>query len=920
MGRINFAGMWEHSLWKMARILLGLCAATTLPLFAQTFTTFDAPGAGTGKNQGTVALGINSARTIAGIYWDASRVAHGFIRAADGTITTFDAPGVGTGKGQGTFPFSIDSAGNVAGTYTSGNSGQPVFGGSYHGFLRAANGAITTFDVPGATCGGTVPSSINTGVIVGMYWDTNCVYHVFVRATNGTISIFDAPGAGTGDSLGTAAISINSTGTVAGTYSDASNGFHGFLLAANGTITTFDAPGAGAGMGIPPSNNSVFLGTAGLSIDAAGDVAGTYTDVNLVAHGFVRSASGTTTAPIDIPGAGTAGTSVFPGTLILSINTAGDVAGAYTDANGVAHGFVRAVNGTITAPIDVPGAGTAGTSLFPGTGVSSINDLGDIAGVYSDSKGVFHGFLSLSVVNVPTFPFTVNLAGTGAGTVTSNPTGVNCPGTCGANFGAGTPVTLTATASTGSAFAGYGGACLGGTCSFALNAPTSVTATFVTNSPVLTLLAPSSAVAGSGNPVVLSVTGANFVSGASVTWNGTPLTTTFVNSSQLQATVPAADLAATGVASVAVTNPSGGGSSNPLTFDILETFGGSAGYLTMFLNGSDLGNSLLYQSGGMVGVGTTSPAALFDVEYTTAAPTNALLSNINYNNSTAVSNAVVSAFDMNFMDNSTAANLSKQTARIAYIREAGATGGVTAFDTALTTTEVVNSNAPFPVRSINIEGPNMATGTQLSFFTGLYIGSPSGSGTVVNKYALVTEPNAGNVGIGTTSPATTLEVNGIARIDSGCVENANGSQLAGSCPSDFRLKSNIQPFAPVLDKLVQLQPIHFEWDTEHHPEYHFGAGRNSGLIAQDVEKVFPELVSVDAHGYKTVNYSELPYLTLAAIRELKRENDSLRAQLARTDQNLQERSKQIEELREQIASLRGQVVRLERPKSHHQGD
>ena len=75
-----------------------------------------------------------------------------------------------------------------------------------------------------------------------------------------------------------------------------------------------------------------------------------------------------------------------------------------------------------------------------------------------------------------------------------------------------------------------------------------------------------------------------------------------------------------------------------------------------------------------MGIGTASPGALLDVEFTTAAPTNALLSNITYNNSTAVTNAVVSAFDMNFMDTSTAANLSKQTARIAYIRAAGGDG------------------------------------------------------------------------------------------------------------------------------------------------------------------------------------------------------------------------------------------------------
>jgi cell shape-determining protein MreC len=61
-----------------------------------------------------------------------------------------------------------------------------------------------------------------------------------------------------------------------------------------------------------------------------------------------------------------------------------------------------------------------------------------------------------------------------------------------------------------------------------------------------------------------------------------------------------------------------------------------------------------------------------------------------------------------------------------------------------------------------------------------------------------------------------------------------------------------------------------------------------------VEKVFPELVGTDDQGFKTVNYSELPYLTLqalkelaakvetrdAAVRDLKNENDALKAQLS----------------------------------------
>jgi hypothetical protein len=46
------------------------------------------------------------------------------------------------------------------------------------------------------------------------------------------------------------------------------------------------------------------------------------------------------------------------------------------------------------------------------------------------------------------------------------------------------------------------------------------------------------------------------------------------------------------------------------------------------------------------------------------------------------------------------------------------------------------------------------------------------------------------------------------------------------------------------------------------------------------------MVTTDNRGFKMVNYSELPYLTLAAIRELKIENDSLRTQLAEMQQRL----------------------------------
>jgi endoglucanase len=76
---------------------------------------------------------------------------------------------------------------------------------------------------------------------------------------------------------------------------------------------------------------------------------------------------------------------------------------------------------------------------------------------------------------------TVARAGTGTGTVTSAPSGISCGATCSASYANGTSVTLTASAASGSTFAGWSGACTGtGTCTVAMTAAQSVTATFNT--------------------------------------------------------------------------------------------------------------------------------------------------------------------------------------------------------------------------------------------------------------------------------------------------------------------------------------------------------------------------------------------------------------------------------------------------------
>src|SRR5713226_9488068 len=195
--------------------------------------------------------------------------------------------------------------------------------------------------------------------------------------------------------------------------------------------------------------------------------------------------------------------------------------------------------------------------------------------------------------------------------------------------------------------------------------------------------------------------------------------------------------------------------------------GGTQNFVAKFdATGASVINSSLFDN-GQVGIGTTNPQASLDVQLTTGAATNALNSTITLNNSSPITGSVLSAFKMTLLDVSTAANLSKQPARFVYLRDASATGGVTAFDAVMTATSFLNGDAPYALRGVNIEGPTMASGKTLGNFTGLYIGSPGGGGTVSNNFALVTEPNAGNVGLGTTAPSQKLEVAGNLKISGG---------------------------------------------------------------------------------------------------------------------------------------------------------
>ena len=144
-----------------------------------TITSFDAPGADMtpGSGNGTFGVDLTPNGEIQGIYVDASGVLHGFVRAPDGTFSTFDAPGAGTGPGQGTIPEVNNNSGAILGNYTDGSSVN-------HGFLLNQQGSFTLFDVPGTGTRagqGTIPLGNNDpGAITGEYIDGGSVVHGFL--------------------------------------------------------------------------------------------------------------------------------------------------------------------------------------------------------------------------------------------------------------------------------------------------------------------------------------------------------------------------------------------------------------------------------------------------------------------------------------------------------------------------------------------------------------------------------------------------------------------------------------------------------------------------------------------------------------------------------------------------------------------
>jgi hypothetical protein len=328
-----------------------------------TVTPINAPTAGTAATQGTFALSIDPTGSyVAGMYADSNNVYHGFLfQTASDTLTSLDVSGAGTTGHRGTVVLGVNSAGTVVGAYITGSSTNGTT--YYNGFVRTIDGTVTAINAPDAGTGnqeGTLAMGINaSGEITGLFFATKQVPFGFVRNTAGTLTEFgvDCQGSGTTNCYATIPVSIDAAGDVTGTSRSALTAgsvSHGFLRTADGAITTFDPVGSVAGSGL-------ITGTLPLGIDPGGNyIAGTYMDSNGLAHGFMRGTSSGTITSFDAPQAATTLTFLIAGTGGYSVNASGEIAGTYVDANSIFHGFVLtpAAAAPAATPTFSPAAGT----------------------------------------------------------------------------------------------------------------------------------------------------------------------------------------------------------------------------------------------------------------------------------------------------------------------------------------------------------------------------------------------------------------------------------------------------------------------------------------------------------------------------------------------------------------------------------
>ena len=282
-------------------------------------------------------------------------------------------------------------------------------------------------------------------------------------------------------------------------------------------------------------------------------------------------------------------------TFALTVSTGGGGSGTVSsNPSGIDCGVTCSANYNSGTSVTLTATPTAGSTFNGWSGACT--GTGSCVMSMSAAQSVSASFALI------TYSLSVTKSGTGSGTVSSSPAGINCGSTCTSNFTSSTSVTLSATAATGSSFAGWsGGGCSGtGSCAVTMNAAQNVTATFTlvpVSLPSCTLTAtPASISAGSSSTLTANCSPA----ATSYTWSGGSCAGTTGASCTVTP-------AATTTYTVAGSNSGGNGTSASATVTVTTSSGGipaSERAVLVNLYNSTNGASWINNTGWMGTAGT----------------------------------------------------------------------------------------------------------------------------------------------------------------------------------------------------------------------------------------------------------------------------------------------------------------------------
>lgn len=286
------------------------------------------------------------------------------------TFLNINGPNAGTNAGAGTNLNGLSNLGVSVGFDIDNNGG-------FHNFVGDVFGTPTLLNINGSTQA--MAFGINTSLhIVGTDGNGNAF---FLR--DGSVQTF-IPGGGSS----AAAFGINDFGRIVGQYTIGGQ-TPGFTLANhNGSgFVRIDAPSG------PDVVNAQ-------GINDNGRIVGFYVGTEGQDHGFMAEVSqaknaqltGIAIADPPIPSVAGEPGATFVFSQILAVNNHGMAVGYYGDSTTSQHGFLYNLKtGKYTFLDDPAEAFNNGVEV---TQVTGINDAGEIAGFYSDANGVFHGFFA----------------------------------------------------------------------------------------------------------------------------------------------------------------------------------------------------------------------------------------------------------------------------------------------------------------------------------------------------------------------------------------------------------------------------------------------------------------------------------------------------------------------------------------------